>query len=145
MYKILKTTKKDFLETKELLVETGLFLEDVEKYFDYFLILKDQNSKIVACAGLEIYDKVGLLRSVSVKPQHQGKGLGKMITEEMINYAKGNGIQNLYLLTDTAQIFFSKFSFKEIERKNADTNIKNTYEFKYACKDTAILMMKKLL
>jgi len=144
MHQIFNATEEDLEQIKELLLETNLVIEDVYKHIENFIIIRKHNGSILACAGMEIYNEIGFLRSVAVKSNLQGKGIGSLLVESVINKAKEKNIQTLFLLTETAEAFFSKFSFKTINRDKAPESIKNTYEFEVACAETGILMRKEL-
>ncbi|MCG3217004.1 MAG: GNAT family N-acetyltransferase [Candidatus Heimdallarchaeota archaeon] len=144
MFEVVKAIQNDSPGIRNLLTETDLVVEDIDEYIGNFLVIKDEEDNILACAGFEKYDDIGLLRSVAVSPELQGKGVGTLLTKSSIKHAKENGIRSLYLLTETAEKFFSKFSFKVLERDEAHPSIKNTYEFQYACVNTGILMLKNL-
>ena len=110
---------------------------------DNFLVLKVQN-KIIGCIAVEIYKKVGLLRSLTVDKKEQKKGYGVALTEFLFSYVKKKKVEQLYLLTTTASEFFKKFGFQVIDRTEADQAIQDTTEFKDLCPCSAILMKKHL-
>jgi amino-acid N-acetyltransferase len=120
-----------------------LCFEDVpQKISSLFLGYAD--SKVIGIGGVEVFGKVGLLRSVVIKEQFRRKGLGKMLISEIIETTKRRGVSELYLLTTTAEDFFSRIGFKKIERNAAPAAIKNTTEFKELCSVTSVLMWRKL-
>lgn len=126
-----------------LLRKLDLVFEEVENHLENFFVIKF-NNEIVGCAGIEHYDDVGLLRSVAIDVNFQGKGLGKKLVEKIINYALEKSIIFLYLLTNTAEDFFMRFGFKTIPRTDVDSRIKQTYEYSTGCEETAVVMMMKL-
>jgi amino-acid N-acetyltransferase len=75
----------------------------------------------------------------------QKVGLGKFIVEELEKITKGKGINRLYLLTTTAEDFFTKLGYKIIDRKELPIEIKNTTEFTSVCPSTASVLRKLLL
>lgn len=126
-----------------LLKKLDLVYEDLETHLANFLVALE-NKQVIGCAGYEIYEDVGLLRSVAVAPEHQGKGIGHILIERINQKAKKNGIKEFYLLTDSASDFFEKFGFNIIPRKEVDERIKKTYEYSEACPESAIVMKKNL-
>ncbi len=55
---------------------------------------------------------------IAVMPEHQGKGVGKLIFEALVNYYKQNGPSDGYftLIADgNAKHLYSKFGFKQNE------------------------------
>lgn len=126
-----------------LLEENSLHAQGVKEHLKNFLILKEGN-EVLGCAGLEIYGTTALLRSVAVKTSHQGQRLGSRITREILSLAKKRKVETVYLLTLTAEEFFSRFGFKKISRKEVEPAIRRTTEFSHLCPLSAAVMMIKL-
>jgi amino-acid N-acetyltransferase len=126
-----------------LLEENSLPVQGVEKHLENFLILKEGN-EILGCGGLEVYGNSALLRSVAVETGHQGHGLGKQITHEILASARTKNVKTIYLLTETAEDFFSRFGFKKISRKEVEPAIQRTTEFTELCPLSAAVMKKTL-
>lgn len=95
-----------------------------------------------AVIGLEIHGDCGLLRSLVVDPGHRGSGCGKALVNALEAYASLNGIASVYLLTETAEQFFSGLGYRFISRVDLPEQIKATQEFSSLCPDTAIAMWK---
>jgi len=142
-HEIVRANKENIPKLKEFLKSLDLVFEDIEEHIENFLIIK-KNSSIIGCSAVENYEKVGLLRSVGVDPNYQGQGLGKLITNHSIGFAKDLGIKELYLLTDTAKDFFKKFGFEVVSRETVDNQIKQTYEYRKGCPETSNIMKKML-
>ncbi|NHJ40371.1 MAG: GNAT family N-acetyltransferase [Asgard group archaeon] len=131
----------DLQEIVLLLEEVNLPSDDVHSHLDNFLVWFDDSLR--GCIGLEIYNENALLRSAAVRSDSQGKGIGKKLTRAIIAYAKLVGVKNLYLLTTTAEKFFEKEGFENVNRDEVPESIKNTNEFSHLCPDTAICMHYK--
>ncbi len=136
-----KASLKDLPAILCLLEANGLSVQGVETNLKNFVAAKE-GGKTLGSAGLEIYGKVGLLRSVAVTKEKKGKGLGKAMTEEVISLAKKRKLEKLFLLTTTAAGYFKKFGFKEIERSEADRSILKAAQS--CCPPTAVVMVKNL-
>ena len=94
--------------------------------------------------GIEIYGDIGLLRSLAVAPELRGKGYGKVLLAKLEEHAQANGVRELYLLTESAQLFFKKHGFDCIDRKKAPGAIATTSQFSDLCPENATLMKKKI-
>jgi amino-acid N-acetyltransferase len=94
----------------------------------------------VATGGLEVYGDYALLRSLSVKMGIRGQSLGSSITDHLIEEARKRKLKAIYLLTETAHVFFLKKGFKDIERSKAPDEVKASTEFSNVCSQTAICM-----
>lgn len=134
-----KATEADLSEIKELLNGSNLPVDGVDE-----MILKSVvgklNGEVKGVAGLELYNKKALLRSVAVDRKFQGNGVGILLTEAAIDLAGKEGVNNLFLLTETAEKFFSKFGFKRIDRNETPAEIQSTKEFSSICPSSAIVM-----
>jgi amino-acid N-acetyltransferase len=128
-------------EAINLLSQHGLPISDIDD--DKLLYLLVNGEKIIGTAGLEIFNDCALLRSVSVIKEEQGKGYGKVINEQLENYAKESGINCLYLLTTTAKDFFDKQGYCVIKREESPESIKQTAEFTSLCPSSAVVMKKR--
>ena len=87
---------------------------------------------------------MALLRSLAVIDEIRSMGYGKALVTHVENYAIRNNINEVYLLTQTAEAFFIKLGYKIIPKEDAPESIKNTTEFKTLCPDNATLMFKSL-
>jgi len=101
-------------------------------------------SHMTGVIGLEIHGTDGLLRSLAVSADVQGKGCGSALLHKLEEHAQSEGIENLYLLTETAESYFKLNGFKTINREMASAPIKKTREFSELCPASATLMRKSL-
>jgi amino-acid N-acetyltransferase len=81
-------------------------------FIDTFWVA-EADGEIVGCCGLEVYDDAGLLRSAVVAPHLRGTGLGRALTEAVIDGASWNGVRDLYLFTLDAGGFFDHMGFEK--------------------------------
>jgi amino-acid N-acetyltransferase len=125
-----------------MLAQHNLPIADIDKEKLLYILINGE--RIIGTAGLEIFDDCVLLRSVSVAKEEQGKGYGKIINNEIEKFAKGSGINCMYLLTTTAKDFFDKQGYCSIKREEAPEAIKQTAEFTSLCPSSAVIMKKRL-
>jgi amino-acid N-acetyltransferase len=83
-------------------------------------------------------------RSVAVAAPLRGKGLGERLTHAALDLARLHGIQQVYLLTETAQHFFPRFGFRPISRTDVSPALHQSIEWTSACPVTAQAMMARL-
>ena len=98
----------------------------------------------VGLVGLERFGPDALLRSLVVLPEHQGKGLGAALVRHAESYAAAHGVRFLYLLTTTAEAFFSRRGYALADRTHAPLGIQSTAEFSSLCPSEAVFMVKRL-
>jgi amino-acid N-acetyltransferase len=97
-----------------------------------------------ALVGLEIYGAEALLRSLVVDPILRSTGLGSALVERAEAHAANHGVGTLYLLTTTAEAFFSRHGYHRIDRAVAPTAIRSTREFAGLCPASSAFMFKRL-
>jgi N-acetylglutamate synthase-like GNAT family acetyltransferase len=96
--------------------------------------------RIVGTAALEVYGKAALLRSVAVSEDRRGRGLGTALVQRALELGRQQGVENFYLLTETAQGFFARLGFRVIPRSAVPAPVRASAEFRGACPETAVVM-----
>ena len=94
--------------------------------------------------GMEVYEDVALLRSLAVRHDRRGSGLGSALVLEVERLAGASGVSELYLLTTTTEAFFSHRGYTRLSRTMAPAAIRGTTEFTSVCPDSAAFMRKPL-
>ena len=94
--------------------------------------------------GIEARGEVGLLRSLAVRSDRRASGLGSALVLEIEQLAAAEGISELYLLTTTAEGFFSHRGYSLLQRESAPGAIRSTSEFMNVCPASATFMRKVL-
>jgi amino-acid N-acetyltransferase len=125
-----------------LLEQNDLPVSDIDDTKILFALT--EGDEVVGTGGLEFFHDCALLRSLSVRKDYQGKGLGKLITHQLEHACREKGIKHIYLLTETAEDFFNKQGYKVIDRASAPLSIKNSSEFTTVCATTGLLMKKSI-
>lgn len=123
----------------KLLARGGLDADGLEDHLETTQLVRDQGA-LVACAGLEIYGRAALLRSVVVTPELQGTGLGGRITGQALALAQEHGVTQIYLLTETAEDFFACYGFKVLPQAKLPAAVQQSQELKMACAESAVFM-----
>jgi amino-acid N-acetyltransferase len=122
-----------------LLGRNGLPTADIAQGRPFFLLALI-GGKIAGCAGLEGSGSTGLLRSLAVEPGFRSGGVGSALYAGILERARGESMDELYLLTTEAEAYFSGKGFKRIERSQVPDAIASTREFRSLCPSTAICM-----
>ena len=107
-------------------------------------IFVEEINKVVGVGSLEVYDTVGLLRSIAVLPNSRNNGVGKIINELVEKKAFDLGVKVLYLLTESTDEYFSSFGFSVKDRNEVPLSIMKTKQFKDLCPSTAKVMYREL-
>lgn len=128
---------------RELLQAYGLPYEDIAEHLDHFIVA-EMGADLVGVVGLEVHGTTGLLRSLAVADAHRGKGIAKDLYTRILAHAHLQGVRELYLLTTTAEGFFSRLGFDKTNRDEVSESISATKEFKSLCPSTAVCMAKSI-
>jgi len=135
-----KANNNDYPLLSNLLSEAHLPVDGIKEHLDNFIVLQSGNDHI-GVIGMEVYGNAGLLRSFAILPEYRNNGLGHQLYSHLISNAKEKGLSKIFLLTETAEKFFTKQGFQKINRNDADDAVKNSVEFKSVCPQSAVCMM----
>jgi amino-acid N-acetyltransferase len=87
------------------------------------------DGEVVACAGWEIHDGHGLLRSVAVEPSLRARGIGRRLVRKAVDRLDRLGLTNVTLVTLDADRFFESLGFMPIDRDDVPAPVRSSPEF----------------
>jgi amino-acid N-acetyltransferase len=79
-----------------------------------------------------------------VSAEQRGTGVGRHLVEQILELAERAGVDEVYLLTTTAEGYFPRFGFSRTTREVVPDSVKSSAEFRGACPDTAIVMERRV-
>jgi amino-acid N-acetyltransferase len=130
-------------QVRALLTSASLPVEDLDEASVHFIVAGD-GAEPLGAIGLETFGNVGLLRSMVVRPEARGSGIGGRLVEALEGHARGIGMDQLVLLTQTAEPFFANRGYAVIAREAAPVEVQRSAEFRSICPASAICMTKQL-
>lgn len=133
----------DLPDVLALLQKAELPVAGVADTFRDFFVA-EREGRLIGAAGLEIYGASALLRSVVVQEDWRGTGVGRSLIDLALGEAKARGIEDVFLLTTTAEHYFPRFGFACVSREAVSEEVKESMEFQVACPASAIVMRKTL-
>lgn len=116
---------------------------DLERARVAFLV-DERDGQIAGVIGLQRFERVALLRSLAVDASRRGEGAGDRLVARLEAEARDQGIDELILLTQTAQAFFTRRGYRAIDRAAVPAAVLQTEEFRSLCPASAICMAKLL-
>jgi amino-acid N-acetyltransferase len=137
--KLRGTKENDLPEVLALLERSSLPTLGVAENFSDFLVAEG-DGRLVGVAGLELYEGSALLRSVAVEESWRGSGVGRVLVERALDVARERGIEDVYLLTTSAEHYFPRFGFSCVSRDSVAKEISGSVEFQSACPASAKVM-----
>ena len=133
----------DLPALEALLREHGLPADDCDEQLDHFHAIY-AGDRLAAAGALEPAGAAALLRSIVVAPGSRGRGLGRRITGFLLAQARADGFRAIYLLTETAADYFTRFGFVPTPRAGVPAAIAATRQFTSLCPDTASCLLLRL-
>jgi len=139
---IVPASQNNFSTAIRLLQSCGLPTADLNPGTQLF-VLEDGN-EVIGTIAVEYDFNSALLRSLSVPEERRKEGIGTRLVGFIEDYVRKQGVQNIYLLTTSADSFFRTKGYNVIGRDSAPDFIKSTSEFTTVCSSTSTLMTKQL-
>ena len=135
-------TSVDLPVARDLLVASKLPTDIVDERKGSLWIVEDGESRAVG--GFEFYGEDALLRSVAVDEKHRKSGIGSRLVDALLVEASSRGVKRVWLLTETAEAFFSKKGFRKVQRSEiTNTALLASAEFTHLCSVVAVCMVKQ--
>jgi protein-tyrosine-phosphatase/N-acetylglutamate synthase-like GNAT family acetyltransferase len=131
--------QEDLHDIFALLDECDLPKDELAPHLSTTVVARNGN-QLVGCAALELYEEFALLRSVAVRTSFRGRALGVRLTKAALDMARLHHVKAVFLLTETAETFFTKLGFASVPRSEVPQNVQQSVEFTTLCPDTATVM-----
>ncbi|MDQ7859055.1 MAG: GNAT family N-acetyltransferase [Armatimonadota bacterium] len=140
---IAAATAADVEAIRALLVASGLAADRVADRLDGFLVVRE-GGRVVACACLDDHGEAGLLRSVAVAPERRGSGLARALVAALLARARRRGHVAVYLLTSTAEGYFTRFGFRPVERARVRPAVLTSDQFaeRGGCTTSTVMVLE---
>jgi amino-acid N-acetyltransferase len=141
---IIDLQQHDLTQFEALLRLNHLPTEDCVEQAANFCAIYD-GDELIAAGGLEPASvRFGLLRSIVVQDRHRGKGLARQMTMHLLQQAKTDGREAVFLLTETATDYFATVGFQSVARDAVPAEITLTRQFSSLCPESASCMCLRL-
>ncbi|HMH55513.1 MAG TPA: arsenic resistance N-acetyltransferase ArsN2 [Gemmatimonadales bacterium] len=135
--------EKDLPAALSLLGRADLPTAGVADAFSHFIVAESEG-RLIGVVGLELYGGSALLRSAAVEESWRGSGVGRVLVDRALDLARQHRIEDVYLLTTTAEHYFPKFGFACVSRDAVTEGVRSSVEFQTACPASAVVMRKAL-
>jgi len=99
--------------------------ERVELYesVQEFLVAEDSAGNVVGCGALHVmWEDLGEVRTLAVSRDHEGKGLGRLIMDGLMERATSLGLKRIFCLTFEVE-FFTKLGFEPISETPVEPEV----------------------
>jgi len=134
----------DLTAVLALLKGAGLPTADLTSVARLHLWVLEAEGSLIGVVGMERFGTRALLRSLAVAPSYQQRGMGRQLVARLEREAQADGVEQLVLLTETAERFFRAIGYEVIDRRHVPEEIKQSAEFRSLCPASAVCMSKSL-
>lgn len=105
------------------------------------LIVARDVARVVGVAGVEPFGRWGLLRSVAVRPEARGTGLGGRLVRAA---EAGTDADVLVLLTTDAAPFFTALGYAPTDRADLPADVRASAQFSGQCPASSACLSRRL-
>jgi len=127
-----------------LLEAAGLPTSDLTDVRELKMWVAEAADALIGIVALEPFGSQALLRSLAVVPEYRKRGLGQELVARLERDAEGEGIEQLVLLTETAESFFRRIGYEVTDRRSVRDEVRQSAEFRSLCPVSAVCMTKAL-
>ncbi len=126
------------LESAQLPIDD--LIEPGRKFFRF-----TEDDRLIGFVGWEINSDLNvLLRSLVIVPAERGKGAGKAIVVWALTRLAELGMENVFILTTTAEAFAIKLGFVRCDRQTVPQSIKQSRQYSALCPASAVVLRRIL-
>jgi len=128
----------DLPAVRQLLVACGLPVADLTAALLEGFVVAVRGGAVLGVAGLEPAGRDALLRSVAVRAEQRGTGLGTRLVDACLTGARDQHMRALFLIPNdaTAEAFFTHLGFGAIDRGQVPAAVRALPEFGHLCPQT---------
>jgi glycerol 3-phosphatase-2 len=101
--------------------------------------------RVAATATVEPFGDHGLLRSVAVRDDLRGFGLGMLAVAAASSLARTMGVRRLALFTESAAGFFASLGFQTVDRTELPEPVRTSPQVTQECAETAVAMVAEIV
>jgi amino-acid N-acetyltransferase len=130
---------------KHLLAQAGLPTDDLSNFARPYFIVCAEDTQIKGVIALEpLASQCGMLRSLVVAPDARSQRIGHVLVESVEALARSQQMAEVFLLTTSADGFFSRMGYERLARESAPECVKAHAQFRTLCPASAVVMTKRM-
>lgn len=141
-FRPLRRDGMDYAAFVGALTVAGLPTDDLENGGRYYAL--DEDRYLIGFGGLEGSGPDQLIRSVVIPHELRGQGYGAAVVDGLVRRAAEDGVERLWLLTTSADPFFSSLGWRAEDRARAPEAVRTSRQFSGLCPASAVLMCRHL-
>jgi len=137
-YRIRTAVEADFPVIKKLLSENDLTTAGVEEQLSNFLVA--DSGEVIGLIGLEFAANAVMLRSMVINHELRNYGIATALVNRSLEIARQAGIEEAYLLTNTAEKFAARWGFYKVERSQIPEELMKSSALHRFCPASSVCM-----
>ncbi|MBF0705233.1 hypothetical protein IQ283_01350 [Alkalihalobacillus hwajinpoensis] len=142
MFLVRKATTEDVAAVWDFVKRSGLEVDGLPK-IESFLIAESEEKELFGVIALETFGNAGLLRALILNSSESTSERLLRFFDQVIQLAKKNQLDELYLTSKEESFFFQVFGFSTIPVENIPIALK-TNELFTNHSDQRVIMRKRL-
>ncbi|MDO6656275.1 GNAT family N-acetyltransferase [Anaerobacillus sp. 1_MG-2023] len=142
MFLVREATTEDVAAVWDFVKRSGLEVDGLPK-IESFLIAESEEKELFGVIALETFGNAGLLRALVLNSSESTSERLLRFFDQVIQLAKKNQLDELYLTSKEESFFFQVFGFSTIPVENIPTTLK-TNELFTNHSDQRVIMRKRL-
>ncbi|MHB8511414.1 MAG: HAD-IIA family hydrolase [Actinomycetota bacterium] len=137
---IRQATGPDLPGVAHLLHEGSLQAGNVRERAGRTIVAEAGRKEMLGTAAWDPVGSAAILRSIAVRTQSRGKGVGLLLVAGALRTAFKAGVREAWLVTTDAQAFFKRCGFTEINREDVPDEVAAHPQISRECPATASVM-----
>lgn len=135
--------RADLPAIERLLTGSGLPVAGIGDHLAEFLVAEEAG-RVVGAAGVEVYGRAALLRSVVVDAGYRGRGLAGRLVRGVLERLPSREVDQVFLLTTGAADYFRRHGFAPVGRDRLPEALGASTELQEGVCETAQAMRLRL-
>jgi amino-acid N-acetyltransferase len=119
----------DAADVAALLAACGLAGEGAPADLQHFTVARE-GGRLVGVIGLEVVGTDGLMRSLAVAPEQQGRGIARRLYASLLAQASRLGLRRLYVLSTGTPGFLAMLGFRSVPPEAVPEGIRATTAYR---------------
>ena len=118
--------------------------QDVKDESIVFFVAESERGIIGVCGIEQCDDATALLRTLGVMPGYRKQQIGRRLLQRAISHAEDTGVDEMYLVTETAGDYFSSNGFTTHDKKATPDALKASRQLTQRSPASALLMTRSM-
>ena len=139
-YIVRQAADTDLDAVEALLLKCELPVVRIASHIKMFWVAEKEDKELIGVLGVLTEGNKALLRSFAVRPSQRKHGIGIALVRQLLAQLRKHSCTEVYLLTQTAETYFTRLGFVVIERTAMPQALMKESGLDQACPCSSICM-----